>query len=572
MREPPAIIDRLTAPAAWMASRFLGLFATPRRIAGTTLPARLALFLALFGILSVAAAVALLRPGGLAPGSAVWRDPRLAAVLLAVGVVLPFVGYHLARRWMEGDAPRFRDIEQAFRAGAATLEQNGIRLADTPLFLVTGLEHEVALKALIQSADVKFDVAPPADAPPAPLYWYANRDAIFLCVTEVSLVGQISRTLSPPPSADSVRRAAGRLSKTIAVPGGDIGQFLSSPPTPLPVMAGAAGRGTMHFPEADAVRAATRSLAVMDQISFAAPPPELDEADIALMEDRVRSLCHLLRLARQPHVPVNGIISILPFRAFGGAAGPMLEKVRQAVAGDLALLRDGLELRCPVTALVGGMETESGFRELVRRLGRDAVKAHRFGKGNDLWTQPQPELVEAVVRHACGAFEDWTYHLFTQSDGLTKPGNPKLYALLCRMRSELQDQLTAVLSDGYGSTDDPEALLFGGLYFAATGVEDDRQAFVKSVFYKVMEQEDELSWTDAAIRADSRYRAGRTALAVLNTVLLLAAAALCAMRLTDAGTVNAVRTWLAPRSAAVDAASDDTIASGDRARGFDGRL
>ncbi|AMV20491.1 type VI secretion protein IcmF/TssM N-terminal domain-containing protein [Planctomyces sp. SH-PL14] len=572
MREPLAIIDRLTAPAAWMASRFLGFFATPRRVLGMTLPARVALFLALFGILSVAAAVALLRPGGLAPDSPAWRDPRLAAVLVAVAGVLPFVGYHLARRWAEGDAPRFRDIEQAFRSGVATLEQKGIRLAETPLFLVTGLEHEVALKALIQSADIKFDVAPAADAPPAPLYWYANRDAVFLCLTDVSLVGQITRTLSPPASADSVRRAAGRLSKTIAVPGGDIGQYLASPPTPVPAMAGGAGRGTMHFPEADAVRAATRSLAVMDQISFAAPPPELEEADIALMEDRVRALCHLLRLARQPHVPVNGIISILPFRAFGGAGNPMPEKIRQAVASDLTLLRDGLQLRCPVTALVGGMETESGFRELVRRLGRDAVKAHRFGKGNDLWTQPQPELVEAVVRHACGAFEDWTYHLFTQSDGLMKPGNPKLYALLCRMRSELQEQLTAVLSDGYGSTDDPEALLFGGLYFAATGVEDDRQAFVKSVFYKVMEQEDELSWTYEAIQADSRYHMGRTALAVLNTVLLVAVLALCFMRLTDAGTVNAVRSWLAPKSAAVESPAEGSIVSGDRARGFDGRL
>ncbi len=132
------------------------------------------------------------------------------------------------------------------------------------------------------------------------------------------------------------------------------------------------------------------------------------------------------------------------------------------------------------------------------------------------------------------------------------------------MRSELQDQLTAaVLSDGYGSTDDPEALLFGGLYFAATGGEDDRQAFVKSVFYKVMEQEDELSWTDAAIRRGlpPPRRPGRPWRSSTRSWASPRRPSMrCGSRTRGS---HAVRTWFVfCGAAAVDAASDDTIASG----------
>ncbi len=49
-------------------------------------------------------------------------------------------------------------------------------------------------------------------------------------------------------------------------------------------------------------------------------------------------------------------------------------------------------------------------------------------------------------------------------------------------------------------------LLFSGCYFAATGETDDRQAFVKSVFDKLIEQENELAWTDEAIIENDRYR------------------------------------------------------------------
>jgi hypothetical protein len=172
------------------------------------------------------------------------------------------------------------------------------------------------------------------------------------------------------------------------------------------------------------------------------------------------------------------------------------------------------------------METESGFRVLARRIGRDKVKASRFGKGNDsLWTPPTPDNVEAIARNACGAFEDWVYHLFSAADGLTRTDNGKLYSILCLVRTELQERLTNLLCGAYGREQD-EAMLFGGCYFAATGAEDDRQAFVKAVFDKVVEQEEQLSWTSAAVEENEKYSRMARMANTLNLALIVALAVL----------------------------------------------
>ena len=70
--------------------------------------------------------------------------------------------------------------------------------------------------------------------------------------------------------------------------------------------------------------------------------------------------------------------------------------------------------------------------------------------------------------------------------------------------------MTNLLVAAYGHDSQPaaerEPLLFSGCYFAATGETEDRQAFVKSVFEKLLEQENELAWTDEAIAENQRYR------------------------------------------------------------------
>jgi hypothetical protein len=184
-----------------------------------------------------------------------------------------------------------------------------------------------------------------------------------------------------------------------------------------------------------------------------------------------------------------------------------------------------------VLTLVTGLESEPGFLELARRVGVEQARSTRFGRGFDHWTPPTAENLDALTSHACGAFEDWVYDLFQRPDALSKPGNSKLYTLLCRIRSLVQDRLRSVLIQGMGSDVGQVAgggrpNLYGGCYFAATGESSDRQSFVRGVLDKLMQLEEELEWTDQAVRLDASYRRLANFLVVTNGVLVLAILAL----------------------------------------------
>ena len=76
-----------------------------------------------------------------------------------------------------------------------------------------------------------------------------------------------------------------------------------------------------------------------------------------------------LRRQRHPVCPANGILRLLPFEMLKASDQDVAE-LERAVAADLATIYRELQLRCPVTAVVVGMDQEQGFRELIRRIGR----------------------------------------------------------------------------------------------------------------------------------------------------------------------------------------------------------
>jgi hypothetical protein len=82
--------------------------------------------------------------------------------------------------------------------------------------------------------------------------------------------------------------------------------------------------------------------------------------------------------------------------------------------------------------------------------------------------------------------------------------------LLCKVRRTLQPRLEKILIGGYSFDPDSQTnvtpILFAGCYFAGTGEVPERQAFVKGVFERLPEQQEELEWTEAALREEDRYR------------------------------------------------------------------
>ncbi|HWL08511.1 MAG TPA: type VI secretion protein IcmF/TssM N-terminal domain-containing protein [Planctomicrobium sp.] len=504
---------------------------------GLSLPARLTIFSLLFLLLCAGLSWFLfLSTWNRADMKIFWQTSWIAGLLL---LLIPIGVYFLTRSWMEGEQSDYPEIDQAWAAGIEALKQHQIEITDVPLFLVTGIQDDKHARNVLAASELSFAVNGVPEGP-APIHWFANNDTIFLCLSQVTCVGALRHKFeeagTAPIAGHAPTKAKGVFSETMRfdTPAGE-----GPEPTGRSVEYDSSAE-VMTAP-APQVQAYTGTAAAFAPVDLSVPVGGHQQggeqraivAAIKLTEgekqDRSRKLTNVLdrlRFAREPVSPVNGILSLIPFSAIR-AGSAQAEEVATAAESDITVLRDRLRVRCAVSALVDGMETESGFRELARRIGRDVVKANRFGKGTpQIWSVATDSNIEAIVRHACGAFEDWIYHLFSQPGGLSKVNNPKLYSLLCLMRGDVQEQLIKVLHRAYGKESDapnqvPEWMMFSGCYFSATGGSEDKQAFVKSVFDKLVEQQSVLTWNDQALAEAERYRLiGRVA-NTLSLILLI---------------------------------------------------
>lgn len=456
-------------------------------------------------------------------------------------VIIPIVVYRTVTLWIMGTAPRFVDIEFSWRAGIEAMAKQGLNLKSAPLFMIIGAGSDKLRRNLMAAVGSEFIINGVPDVP-APIHWYVTRDSIYLYVDNASWMNlaarqyrvatQQGKAQQGGPSAGAkpaARRAvistlmpgagmpgaeesslggpsAPDLFSTSKLPDDESVSINPSGPTPRPASGGVrpAYLGTLspdHVGPADpGPLSAPRSAPA---VARRARPTASAESSLQLR--RLEAICSKLRLYRQPVCPLNGMLVLLPFDLLQASRAD-IEEVERALAGDLATSKRELQVRCPVTALVVAMEQERGFCELIRRIGREHAARQRFGQRFDLRRQATVEELRKFSSYACGVFEDWVYTLFRDDKVLSHPGNPSLYNLLCKVRRSFQARLSDVLSKGFGFDPlvDNEPLLFSGCYFAATGSQAERQAFVSGVLSKLREEQEELEWIDAAWQANSR--------------------------------------------------------------------
>lgn len=495
---------------AWIYGCFMAVFTFPKRLMAMTLPAQVGWLTALFLMICVVI-VAI----------AVWRDPKMVpwfhwlsgwrvALILGLIIVIPFVVYQALKLWLEGEASRFPDIDYAWKAGLDELAKNGLALTETPLFLVLGSANEQQERSLLGASRLSLRVKQSPQGPAA-LHWYANPDGIYLVATECSVLSKLAEIgrrkdmysgESPETPAASSGGGGGNIRGTIV-----IGQQMEEAPA-APRGGGGGIRGTMILGGGGDIRTtldapAATSTSTAPRRKVVMPAQEAQEALL-----RLQYLCQLLARARAPLCAVNGVLTLIPFEVIENGSETGLE-LQRAIQQDIGAMLDTLGVRCPVTALVVGMEAEPGFSELVHRVGQQRAVQQRFGKGFQVWSPPDPEQLEAVTAHACGAFEDWVYTLFREKGSLARPGNTKLYAMLCKIRRNMGERLKHIIAGGYGNDAEKnphgDTMLFSGCYFAATGESEDAQAFVKGVFDKLVDEQEELEWSRTALRRHRSY-------------------------------------------------------------------
>ncbi len=543
-------------------SFFRWLGGLPRRFFRQPLP-RLASILtaiALFIVVITAWTIFLLDPE-----SVPWRHAmtvgRIVSVL-ALLVAIPIVVYWALKLWLEGDVSPYPEIDFAWKAGLNALRRNGIDIDAAPTFLLLGTGDERHEQRLMDATGLGFRVRGIPEGP-APLHWYANPDGIYLCCTDASWLSALAAKehtaafehvasllpsaeapviadapAAPPEESLIASRAATPTPVARRAPAGRestrgtimLDQYVGSQPTaqsfedtavaPMAAPVGrrsdtGSSRGTLMLGAGVSIPTAPSPVVEEPPMSFgpstmsARTLPPLAPQQSAERLQRLQYVCHLLRRERRPLCALNGILTVLSFGLLQGGRRES-EELERAVKSDLTTVQRTLQLRCPVSALVAGLDREQGFRELVRRVGRERAAVQRFGKGYDVRAVATvPEMMN-LSAHVCGAFEDWIYTLFREQGALARPGNTQLYSLLCKVRLYLKHRLSEVLGAGFGY--DPaqqpgdQPIMFSGCYFASTGETEDRQAFVKGVFDKLVDEQEYVEWTHRALKSDRRYR------------------------------------------------------------------
>lgn len=378
----------------------------------------------------------------------------------------------------------FPDIELAVNEGLAALRDAGVNVADVPLFLVVGFTPQDE-RAIAESPLVGRDVRV-TDADLA-LHWYGDHKAIWVTMPKVSAATAQSAF------ARGARRSAtsdyGDPNRTIGGGGGD-GAFN----TLGPINPGQYATMAVGVVEAEPAAAATEA--------YQAPAKRLDADERERFDRRIRFFVELLKEARYPVCPANGVLLGVPH---AWLTSPGLAQLADVIKVDMHALQDALGVRCITAAVVTGIEQVQEFRTYIGRLDKSQLE-RRFGCGfpaPSLYC-PNSEDLDLVHNWLVRYCERQVFELFQQKLG--DPTNGDLFRLLDKVRRTRPNFLRVFKHAFPDDVDEPFYL--GGVYFAsfepAGGV---RAPFFDGVLARLLKEHDDvIGWSDKSLAEDRRMQ------------------------------------------------------------------
>jgi hypothetical protein len=405
-------------------------------------------------------------------------------------------------------AGEFDDVEQAWSKAVAELNRAGIGLADVPVFLVLG-RPAGGLDALFAAMRQPFQVRH-APGLGTPLHVYANREAIFVTCEGASLLPVQAIRLeesaveqAPLPAQDPLDLladiGAGLVPEGEAVEGA--APAAAQAPRPEERSAGVLLLGEPE-PAAGAVPRRRR------------PPLVKDDATVDLQTRRLRHVCRLLVRDRQPYCPVNGILLLVPLAATGDAVEA--SETAGVCRHDLETARSALQLDCPILAVLCDLDRLPGFHEVARHFPEGAagparVLGQHFPLVPDLPPAETQTLIEGGLAWVADALLPLVVGRLWRREGeagvtdraAAVQVNMRLYEFLQSCRQHLR-LLGRVAARAVVRDDGPP--LLGGCYAAGTGPDERDQAFLAGVVRRLLEHQNDVAWTPAALAEDAAYR------------------------------------------------------------------
>ncbi|HTN00439.1 MAG TPA: hypothetical protein VL132_01100 [Planctomycetaceae bacterium] len=465
--------------------------------------------------------------------------------LLIAGVLL-----FLAR-----DVSEFEDIDRAWEAGVEALAREGFDLQWLPVFLVSGATPEQS-KSLFEGSRLTWKVNTAGDDPQAALTFHACDEALFICLNDVGAMSrQLRKTAASRPGVSPAAVHANPAVQSTLRPGqiqaaveqtrrpdqiqSAMGQTL--PPGAIKGAVAQAGHAPLTGGSSETLRPG--AIAGIVGAASTAPAParpvlleKLSQQELLDNRRRLDYFCERLVAERGAYCPVNGLLQVIPLRWTQSTA---YEPLFASIGQDLQTLHDGLHLQFPVVCLHAGLEEVIGSAQFLDR-GRqmdarflDSRAGSRYPAGlpiddkSTLW----------VVERGLLWFRDWVYAEFAKN--LASPQNRQLYQFLCAL-SDRRERLARELRSAMGEMHLRLPVRLSGCYFAATGADASRQAFVHGVMQRLMGEQNDVAWLPEW-RARDQRRLWLTGVFALLTLGVLAADGLLAWRIWEHASQLAAR-------------------------------
>lgn len=412
----------------------------------------------------------------------------LVALCLYAMIWMGWWLYRLLNLEVPADVSEYPDIDRAWSQALEALERANIRWDSTPLFLILGGSSN-GEESLFQAAGIRAQVKQVPRDPAEPLQVTANNDGIWVSCPGTSVLGQQLLALGGAAggagevSLDTLSGESGDAFKTMGMGAGEtlrVEDFMAS------------------LKKAQAQhQGSVKSRRVVDAEKYAA---------------RLRYLCYLIARDRGGLCPLNGVLVVLPITL--ADPGNSIAEICSACKTDLTDAFEIARMRCPVLFLVSDLDRLQGFAELVERLPsnqRNNRMGQRFPLVPDLDAEDVPARIkDSVSWIGTSLFPTMVNSLFQ----IESPGgedvtevvraNSQLYRFLAAMRNR-RERLSQLVKDCI-PTLPGEPILYRGCYLAGTGRDPaTEQAFAPGVFMLLIKQQDNVTWTAAALRQDATF-------------------------------------------------------------------
>lgn len=481
-------------------------------------------------------------------------------VFLLAYAIVRVVLYLLTILGIEEES-EFKDIDRPWEQALADLEDEGILIDDLPLFLVNGLTPQQEQSVFLESSNIEWKVtSPPPNDTGAPLRVFANSDAIFVSCTGIGSVSlqqgkvvdgspgaSLGGGVSPPIGVGNQTQVAGQIGSIMSgarpATGTIVGGLGASPPpaSPPPPVATTA-TGTLRSIGAAFAQATMSPGGVQRAMkSYSGQGAEgkgygkkqvapITDLEAELGSLRMDYLCSLIKNARQPYCPINGLLQAIPVT--WAASYEEARKLAPAIRYDLECIHESLQLQFPVVVVFSELDSLPGLKEFLKRLERVQRGIRGSRAGSRYWpgAEINMENVDLVIDRAMNWFRGWIYAAF--DNDINSSENQSLFHLLCSIRQR-KSAMSVLLREGLSHVADPEIRL-SGCYFSATGAGATEQGFIRGVLDRLVEMEEEVAWSPELTRSLGK-QSFWTNLMIGGTVLLALVNAYVAFQLLQGG-------------------------------------